>query len=235
MANNRLPSTQILDSGGSGDPQFQVTQTTGGDWSRIRMNNDRSEGFWDIASSPENATLSFFASFTSHNVLSLQPHIVSIDGSVHMTGGTVSVADSIVCNGDISCRTLTAQQKNFVESHPTDPTKEIVYVSLEGPEAGVYERGTARLIDGRATIRLPEHFALVASEEGLTVQLTPRGQWLQLYTERLNTAQCVVGEAHGNSGEFDYLIQAVRKGREDHEVIRTRSRPDTASASKARL
>ena len=33
--------------------------------------------------------------------------------------------------------------KSFVEPHPTDPTKVIRYVSLEGPEAGTYFRGRA--------------------------------------------------------------------------------------------
>ena len=33
--------------------------------------------------------------------------------------------------------------KYFVEPHPTDPTKMIKYVSLEGPESGTYFRGRA--------------------------------------------------------------------------------------------
>ncbi|MEL7341145.1 MAG: hypothetical protein AAGM67_11710, partial [Bacteroidota bacterium] len=37
--------------------------------------------------------------------------------------------------------------KSFRIDHPTDPSKEIWYVSLEGPEAGAYVRGTAELVD----------------------------------------------------------------------------------------
>lgn len=108
----------------------------------------------------------------------------------------------------------------FVEDHPQDLTKEIVYVCLEGPEAGTYIRATAQLVNGEAVINLPEHFSLVTSEEGLTVQLTPVGEWLQLYVVKKSPQQIIVREANGKNGRFDYIVQGVRKGYEDHQVIR---------------
>jgi hypothetical protein len=110
-------------------------------------------------------------------------------------------------------------QKNFVQEYPSNPTKQIVYVSLEGGEAGTYIRGNGKLEEGKAVIDLPEHFGLVTSEDGLSIQLTPRGQWLQLYAAQLTTSQLIVQEAQGKSGEFDYFIQGLRKGYEHHEVI----------------
>src|SRR6266700_67918 len=112
--------------------------------------------------------------------------------------------------------------KPFVQANPTDPTREIVYIALEGGEAGTYLRGSGQLQSGKAVLALPEHFGLVTENSGLTVQLTPRGQWLQLYVVELDTAQLVVREAQGKSGVFDYLIQGVRRGSEPHEVIRTK-------------
>src|SRR6266566_3069354 len=112
--------------------------------------------------------------------------------------------------------------KPFVQAHPTDPTREIVYIALEGGEAGTYLRGSGQLQSGKAVLALPEHFGLVTANEGLTVQLTPRGEWLQLYVVELDTAQLVVREAQGKSGTFDYLIHGVRRGYEQHEVIRTK-------------
>ena len=94
-----------------------------------------------------------------------------------------------------------------------------MYVSLEGGEAGTYIRGNGKLEEGKAVIDLPEHFGLVTSEDGLSIQLTPRGQWLQLYAAQLTTSQLIVQEAQGKSGEFDYFIQGLRKGHEHHEVI----------------
>lgn len=115
--------------------------------------------------------------------------------------------------------TIRASTKQFVADHPTDSTKSIVYVSLEGPENGLYIRGTAELSDGEAVIELPEHFSLIASEQGLTVQLTPIGEWLQLYVVEKSPQRIVVREAQGKSGRFDYLMMGLRKGYEDHQVI----------------
>lgn len=110
-------------------------------------------------------------------------------------------------------------QKSFVQDHPTDTTKQIVYVSLEGGEAGTYTRGTWKLEEGQAVIDLPEHFGMVTSEDGLSIQLTPRGAWLQLYVAQLTTRQLIVREAQGKSGQFDYHVHGVRKGYEHYEVI----------------
>lgn len=134
--------------------------------------------------------------------------LLSVDQS-----GNVNIPGNLFVSGG---------QKHFVQDHPTDPTKEIVYVTLEGGEAGTYIRGTGTLINGKAVIEVPEHFSLVTSEEGLTIQLTPRGEWLQLYVVELNTRQSVVREAQGKSGGFDYLIQGVRKGYEHYQAIRTK-------------
>jgi hypothetical protein len=127
-------------------------------------------------------------------------------------GGDVSVTGNLTVSG----------VKNFVQDHPTDLTKEIAYTALEGGEAGTYIRGTAKLVNGKAMIELPEHFSLVTDQEGLTIHLTPRNEWLQLYVAELDTRQSVVREAQGKSGEFDYIIHGVRKGYKHHQVIRTK-------------
>ena len=109
---------------------------------------------------------------------------------------------------------------SFVEDHPTDPSKEIVYVALEGPENGTYTRGAAQLVNGVAVVDLPDHFSMVTNDEGLTIQLTPKGTWLRLYAAEVNAKQIVVREEGEKSGNFDYLVQGVRKGYEKHQVIR---------------
>ncbi len=119
---------------------------------------------------------------------------------------------------------VTDGRKMFAQDHPADPTKQIVYVSLEGPEAGTYIRGTAELVNGKAVIDLPEHFSLVTNDEGLTVQLTSRGEWLQLYLVETTTKRIIVREVQGKSGQFDYLVQGVRKGYENHQVIQEKQK-----------
>jgi len=123
--------------------------------------------------------------------------------------------------------------KAFAMEHPADPTKEIQYTCLEGPEVGTYIRGTAQLRDGEAVIELPEHFGYTTVEEGLTVQLTPLGEWLQLYVIEKSTARIVVREANGAGGSFDYFIQGVRSGYEDFEVIVPRGAAEAPASGDA--
>lgn len=109
--------------------------------------------------------------------------------------------------------------KKFAQPHPQDPQKVISYIALEGPEAGTYNRGTAQLVDGEAIIELPEHFGLITSEKDLSVMLTPIGKWLQLYVVEKSTKQILIREAQNKTGSFDYLVQGIRKGHEDYQVI----------------
>jgi hypothetical protein len=142
----------------------------------------------------------------------------STSGYAGFFDGKVQVEGNVLVNGNLAA----TGTKPFVQAHPTDPSREIVYVALEGGEAGTYVRGTGQLVDGKAVVELPEHFALVTEHQDLTIQLTPRGTWLQLYVVELDTAQLVVQEAQGQSGAFDYLIHGIRRGYAQHEVIRPR-------------
>jgi len=132
--------------------------------------------------------------------------------------GYFSGGRGVYVEGDLSC----SGTKPFVIPHPEDASKEIVYTAVEGPEAGTYIRGTAELVEGEAVIWLPEHFGLVTSPEGLTVSLAPVGEWLQLYVAEKSPGRLAVREASGKGGRFDYLVQGVRKGYENYQVIRDR-------------
>ena len=63
--------------------------------------------------------------------------------------------------------------KYFIQPHPTDPSKAIQFVCLEGNESGTYFRGRTRLENNRAEIPIPEEWRLVSGTEGITVQVTP--------------------------------------------------------------
>ncbi len=107
--------------------------------------------------------------------------------------------------------------KYFVEPHPTDPTKEIRYVCLEGPEAGTYFRGTARIVGGFATIEVPEDFRMVTSASGLTIQALPSGDLAVLACVSKDLNRIVIkGSA---DVEFDYMVNGVRKAFADHQPI----------------
>ncbi len=99
--------------------------------------------------------------------------------------------------------------KSFVEPHPTDASKVIRYVSLEGPEAGTYFRGTDQTHHGVAVIQVPESFRFVTDTEGLTVQLTPVGAPATMYVVSQDLNQIEVRSSR--DVKFHYMVNGVRK------------------------
>lgn len=66
------------------------------------------------------------------------------------------------------------REKRFLIDHPLDPEhKNLIHCAVEGPESGVYYRGEGRLVDGMATVELPDYFEALTLSEDRTVQLTP--------------------------------------------------------------
>jgi hypothetical protein len=128
---------------------------------------------------------------------------------VYGSGGTWGVFSA----GDFAA----TGAKSFVEPHPTDPTTTIRYVALEGPEAGTYFRGTARTVGREAVIEVPETFRIVTADEGLTVQLTPVGEFAQMAVFSQDLNQIVVRSTLEVT--FHYLVQGVRRAFKDWEVV----------------
>ncbi len=135
---------------------------------------------------------------------------------------------------------IVGDVKNFRAPNPADPTTDIWYCCPEGPEAAMYIRGTGHLVNGRAHVTLPDHFRNLAAEAGMTVQLTPLSadsKGLAVTVKRLSGIE--VAELAGGRGdyEFDWRVEAVRKGYETYQVIRPwmRSDADEAKAWQNRL
>ncbi len=116
--------------------------------------------------------------------------------------------------------------KSFVQNHPYDATRVIVYTAQEGDEVGTYTRGTARLAGGEARIALGETFQWVTNPDlGLTVHLTPVGSWSQLYVAERSTRELVVRSAGGDpEAVFDYVVMGLRIGFEEASVVQERLR-----------
>jgi hypothetical protein len=141
-------------------------------------------------------------------------HIMTLTYNGNVGIGTTNPTSKLYVAGDL---TVTGA-KNFEVDYPGDPTKKIVYSSLEGPEAGTYIRGTAVCENQETQIVFPDHFRLVTAENGLTANLTPRGSFSSLYIKELNNERLIVGCEAGKS--FDYVVFGIRKGYENFEVLR---------------
>jgi hypothetical protein len=86
-----------------------------------------------------------------------------------LTSGAVSKF-SVDANGN-----LRATTKSFDIEHPTKPGKRLVYGVLEGPEHGVYHRGTVEG-KGKLTVELPEYWSKLVGAD-YSVQLTTWGNY----------------------------------------------------------
>lgn len=114
---------------------------------------------------------------------------------------------------------------SFIQDHPTDSTKQIVYISLEGPEAGTYIRGQGQLINGEAEIRLPDHFSLVTEPNSrLTAQVTPIDESNGLKAVYLSNSAIKVKELNNgqSNARFYYFVNGIRKGYVDFNPVQTK-------------
>ena len=111
----------------------------------------------------------------------------------------------------------TTGQKNFIQPHPTDPTQELRFFSLEGNESGTYFRGSSTIVAGTSVIEVPEEFRLVSTRDRLTVQLTPISAPALLWIESKNLHQIVV--RCDEDVEFDYTVNGIRRGFEEARVF----------------
>jgi hypothetical protein len=138
-------------------------------------------------------------------------------------GGLFEDFDSgaIAAVGVDTYKVLGTGQVSFVQNHPLEKNKVIVYAAPEGGEVATYTRGSGRLVDGVARIALDPTFAMTTHPEvGLTAHVTPRGQWNDLYVESLTTREIVVRSREATAtGAFDFLVYGLRIGFEDTAVV----------------
>ncbi len=145
---------------------------------------------------------------------------VMTDGaSSSFSSGDIVANDDLIADDDV----LAGGVKSFVIEHPKNPNKKIVYACIEGPEAAVYTRGTSKLVNGEVWIPFNDNFSLIIIEKSITVQLTPLSADSKgLAVIEKSQKGIRIKELYNGSGnyEFDYIVQAVRSGYEDFQVVR---------------
>jgi hypothetical protein len=106
---------------------------------------------------------------------------------------------------------FAATSKSFIIDHPTKEDKKLQYASLEGPENGVYVRGTT----DKETIELPEYWSELVHEDSITVVLTPIGKKQDLFIIEKSNKLIKIG---GAEGSFDYVVYGERKDIDKLEI-----------------
>ncbi len=146
----------------------------------------------------------------------------SVAGSVAVAGSLLNTSGAPLAEGYVGYHTAGlnyglfttanlggAGSKFFVEPHPTDASKVIRYISLEGPETGTYFRGRGKFQRGMARIAVPEDFRMVTAEDGLSVQVTPIGGMASVGVLRVNLNEIVI--AGSRDLEFYYTVNGIRR------------------------
>jgi hypothetical protein len=101
-----------------------------------------------------------------------------------------------------------ASAKSFIIDHPIEQHKYLVHACLEGPEAGVYYRGTGEILDNISTIiELPNYVTALATD--FTVQITP------IYNGKINvvnTSELVNNKftVYGENCKFYWQVTGKR-------------------------
>ena len=102
--------------------------------------------------------------------------------------------------------TISATAKSFNIPHPLYKDKRLVHGSLEGPEHGLYIRGTIETEEKGCLIELPEYWSAMC--EDYTVQLTPHGAYTVYIKEKQKDK--VMVECSEENYKFDYYIVGAR-------------------------
>lgn len=99
------------------------------------------------------------------------------------TGNLVVTGSQLITDDITSDGTIRARVKSFDIPHPTRKNKRLVYGVIEGPEHGIYCRGESKELK----VLLPPEWRAMVDKKGITVQITPIGDWQPLYFKKLQS------------------------------------------------
>ena len=166
-----------------------------------------------IVGSGAGLTLTATSALTNNSYLTIQ----TISGDDNSTSdffirGINSSATSkfsVDANGN-----LRATTKSFDIPHPTKEGKRLVYGVLEGPEHGVYHRGTVEG-KGNILIELPEYWTQLVNDS-YSIQLTPWGNYGVQILEKTPNSFIISATGNPLTKKFklikvDYIVHGSRK------------------------
>jgi hypothetical protein len=104
-----------------------------------------------------------------------------------------------------------AVSKSFVIDHPSKPGKKLRHVSLEGPSADVYYRGTTK----ESQFELPYYWKDLVDENSINITLTPIGSQQLLFIKKIENYIVHVG----GTGSFNYNYFVVGERKDIPKII----------------
>lgn len=157
---------------------------------------------------------------------------IATNGSgVKLTQGFLGYSSTTAVYGDGNI--AKSGTVSFVEPHATDASKKVVYIALEGNEAGTYFRGRGKIQNGTAAIELPEDFRMVTQPEGLSIQVTPIGEMATVAVAQIGLDRIVVKGSR--NVEFFYTVNGIRRGYGDFSSIEPNGKEYLPESPDARM
>jgi hypothetical protein len=109
-----------------------------------------------------------------HGNLTVNGVITCFDVSIPIT--------TLAATHEIATKALALAGKGFDIPHPTKENHRLRYICLEGPEVGAYIRGK---LENNNIIELPDYWKKLIYPESITVNLTPFGQYQELFVDSI--------------------------------------------------
>ena len=136
--------------------------------------------------------------------------------SLEVTGGRVHFTDDLICDAigptSLAARFGVADKKPVKPFDIQHPTKgegwRLRYVSLEGPESGVYCRGRVK---NQKIIKLPDYWKDLVHEDSISVQLQPIGHHQNIIVKRWDSEFIYLQGQGGGPVNCFYHVYAERK------------------------
>ena len=137
---------------------------------------------------------------------------LSVLGSATILGSLTVSGVNIISDINLA-KALPA--KPFDIPHPSKPeTHRLRYISLEGPEIAVYFRGK---LENTNVIELPEYWKDLIHPESISVNLTPYGDYQELYVEKIVLGQQII--VRNRESELTNCYFTVYAERKDMEKL----------------
>tara|TARA_R100001510_G_C7641866_1_gene199449 strand:+ start:670 stop:1497 length:828 start_codon:yes stop_codon:yes gene_type:complete len=152
---------------------------------------------------------SFKNAFNLKNAIDIGNAIDIKNGKELANGGIVtpSITVSGTCKAALGIfAKVAAPFKKFDIPHPSKPGMRLAHTCLEGPEIGVYYRG---IITDENIIPFPDFWEKLVHFDTITVQLTPRGEYQELYYKVVENG-IRVSNNRGTKIDCSYTVYAER-------------------------
>lgn len=155
---------------------------------------------------------------------------VDLKNAIDIGNSVAIINGPLTCNGPVTAPDITvagtckaavgvfasvaAPFKFFDIPHPSKPGKRLKHSCLEGPEIGVYYRG---VLDGENIIPFPKFWDKLVDLNTITVNLTPKDEYQELYYRILEDG-IRVSNNKGSKVKCSYTLYAERCDVEKLEI-----------------